>query len=115
MSQIEANEQARRNYALEAFTLGEENFLQIRCGGEVIATVTAPAGPSVPTEFVVFNGNGMTEDDEEDPKLVVKRFPTRGDSNAAWREAARFGYQHALAKMMTQDVREEREAYGLVA
>lgn len=115
MSQTEANEQTRRNYALEAFTLGEENFLQIRCGGEIFATVTAPSGAPVPTEFVVYNGTGLNDEDEEDAKLVVKRFPVRLDINDAWREAARFGYQHALAKMMTADVREEREAYGLAA
>ena len=46
---------------------------------------------------------------------AVKRFPTRGDTSSAWRDAARFGYLHALAKMMTQDARDEREAYGLVA
>lgn len=115
MSQIEANEQARRNYALEAYTLGEENFLQIRCGSVIMATVSAPSGPAVPEEFIIYNGTGLNDEDEEDAKLIVKRFPTRGDLNAAWRDATRYGYQHVLAKMMTADIREENEAYGLVA
>lgn len=115
MSQIEANEQARRNYALEAFTLGEENFLQIRCGEEILATVCAPAGAPVPTEFVVYNGTGLNDEDEEDAKLIAKRFPVRTSTNDAWREAAKFGYNHALAKMMIPDAREDREAYSFAA
>ena len=110
------NEIARRNYALTTQTFDSEHFLQISCGGEVLVTVCTPAGPSVPEEFIVHNGTGLDDQDEDLPvNQAVKRFPTRGDTSSAWRDAARFGYLHALAKMMTQDVRDEREAYGLVA
>ena len=106
MSNIQ-NEIERRNYALVSSTFDAEHFLQISCGGEVLVTVTAPAGPAVPETFCVFNGNGLTEEDEDMAEGdAVKRFAARGDVNDAWRQAARFGYQHALAKMMTADVRE---------
>lgn len=116
MSQIEANEQARRNYALEAFTLGEENFLQIRCGGEILTTVCAATGPAVPQFFIVHNGTGLDDDDNDLPTAkAIKIVAAEGDPAEAWRIAARYGYLHALGRMMTADQREERDLYGVAA
>lgn len=114
MSQQEANEQARRNYAIEAFTLGEEYFLQLHCGEDILATVSAD-NPEDPEEFVVYNGTGMTEEDEVDPESVSKRFPVAINPMDAWREAARYGYLHALSKMMVPDQRADREIYSFSA
>lgn len=111
MSHQEANEQARRNYAIEAFTLGEEYFLQLNCGEEILATVSADNSED-PAEFVVFNGTGMTDEDEEDPTSVSRRFPVSTNPMDAWREAARYGYLHALSKMMVPDQRADREIYS---
>jgi hypothetical protein len=110
------NEVARRNYAITTETFDCENMLQIKCGGEVLVTVTAPAGPPVAEVFAVYNGNGLDENDEDMAiSDAVKTFPVKGDVNDAWRQAARYGYLHALGVMMTRDAREEREAYEFAA
>lgn len=110
------NEVARRNYALTTQTFDCEFMLQIKCGGEILATVTQPAGPSVPEEFLVFNGDGLdAEDNDLTAADAVKVFKVKGEARDAWREAARYGYLHALSKMMVPDAREDREAYGMAA
>ena len=114
MTDTEATELARRNYAIEALTLGEENFLQIHCGDEILVTVSSPCGNEDPGEFIVYNGTGMNEDDEEDPRLIAKRFPVGDITAEAWREAARFGYLHALSKVMIPDARRDRESSDLL-
>ena len=107
------NEIARRNYALSVETFDCEHLLQISCGDELLVTVCQPIESDF---FAVFNGNGLDENDEDlGPKDAVKLFANKGDINEAWRQAARFGYLHALGKMMTADQRDERETYGLVA
>jgi len=110
------NEVARRNYALTTETHDCENMLQIKCGGEILVTVCQPAGPTVPTEFLVFNGDGLdAEDNDLTAADAVKVFPVRLDVNDAWRQAARFGYLHALARMMTADIRQEVEDMEMIA
>jgi hypothetical protein len=108
------NEIARRNYALTAQTFDCEHLLQISCGDEILVTVNRPVETNM---FAVFNGNGLDEEENDLPidnavKLIAF---TSADENDAWRQIARFGYLHALGKMMTADQREERETYGLVA
>jgi hypothetical protein len=107
------NEIARRNYALTTATFDCEHLIQIYCGDEVLVTVCQPIESDF---FAVFNGNGLdSEDNDLTNSDAVKLFAMKGDENGAWRQAARFGYLHALGKMMTADEREERETYGLVA
>lgn len=107
---------ARRNYALTVNTFDVENFLQISCGDEILVTVCAPAGPSIPNQFVVFNGTGLDEDDNDlDISEAAKVFKVKTCVGDAWREAARHGYLHALSKLMIPDSREDREAYDFAA
>jgi len=103
---------ARRNYALTTQTFDCENMLQISCGGEILVTVCEPVDSDF---FAVFNGNGLDEEDGDLPISEAVKLFARGNEKEAWRQAARFGYLHALGKMMTQDAREDREAYGMVA
>jgi len=104
------NDLARQNYALTAETFDVEHFLQISCGDEVLVTVCAPAGPTESDFFVVFNGTGLDDDDNDlTEKDAVKLF-ARGHETEAWRQAARFGYLHALGKLMIQDKRDEEDA-----
>ena len=96
----------RRNYALTTETLDMENFLQISCAGETLATVCSPQGRG--EFFAVFNGNGLDDEDNDlHEKDAVKLFSTAADDADAWRQAVRYGYLHALGKMMTADKREE--------
>jgi hypothetical protein len=112
MSDIDANERARQFYAVEAHTFDEDYFLQIHCGDEVLVTVSAVPNPESPEEFVVYNGIGLDDNDEEDQNAVAKRFDVDINPMDAWREAARFGYIHALSKMMIPDRRNDREIFG---
>lgn len=114
MSQDDVNEQTRNNYAIEAYTMGEDHLLKLFCGGECIVTICTPAEPHI-SQFIVYNQDGLDEDDVEDPNLVVKRFPVRTSVNDAWREAVRFGYAHALSRMMVVDKRRDRELEELAA
>lgn len=106
------DEIARRNYALTTETFDCEHMLQIKCGGEVLVTVCEPVDSDF---FAVFNGNGLNGDDEDLPIDQAVKLFSRGNEKEAWRQAARFGYLHALGKMMTHDTREDREVYGMVA
>ena len=105
-----ANENARRNYSLHTDTFDCEHMLQISCGGEILVTICQPAGPSIAQAFLVFNGNGLDEEEADlGPEDAVKIFKVEDeDVNGAWREAVKFGYGHALAKMMCADAKAER-------
>jgi hypothetical protein len=112
MSDIDTNERARQFYALEAHTFDEDYFLQIHCGENVLVTVSASPSPDSPDEFVVYNGIGLDDNDEEDLNAVAKRFVVDINPMDAWREAVRFSYLHALSKMMLPDQRSDREIFG---
>lgn len=105
-----ANENARRNYSLHTDTFDAEHMLQISCGGEILVTICQPAGPSIAEVFYVFNGTGLADDDTDlGAEDAVKIFKVEDeDVNSAWREAVKFGYGHALAKMMCADAKAER-------
>jgi hypothetical protein len=111
---LDTNEVARRNYALEAQTMGEEFFLQISCGGEVLVTVSAPADPIV-EKFCVYNGLGLNENDEEDASSIVKCVEVQFSEAKAWREAVKFAYSHALAVLFNQDAQADRIIFGVAA
>jgi len=102
------DEIARRNYALTTATFDCEHLVQISCGGEILATVCNPNGH--PDYFAVFNGNGLDDEDNDlGHEHAIKLFDTL-DEQDAWRQAVRYGYLHALGKMMTADKRLEDEA-----
>lgn len=102
---------ARRNYALTAETFDCDYLLRISCGDEVVVTVEGMGDPDDPEEFRVYNGTGLDDQDLEDINQIVNVFQVGDSVSASWREAARWAYVHALGKLMTQDAREEKQAY----
>lgn len=111
MADLEANELARRNYAIHAETFGEEFYLQISCGDEILTTISAGPYQVEPTEFVVYNGTGLDENDEDDPSSIVRRFAIDNEPMDTWREASRYCYLHALSRMMVPDQRNARATF----
>ena len=106
---------ARRNYALTAETFDCEHFLRISCADEALATVTQGIGKYV-NFFLVFNEDGLDEFDADlDANMAVKRIEIHECVNEAWREAARFGYLHALSKLMVPDQRADRQLFPMSA
>jgi hypothetical protein len=113
---MSGTEFARSNYALTADTQETEHFLQLSCDGQVLVTVTRDYDEGEAHTFLVFNGDGLDEDGGDlTADHAVRMFPVKLVLGDAWREAVRFAYLHALAKMMIADARDERDGYGLAA
>lgn len=108
---------ARTNYALTTETFDMDHYLQISCGGTILATVMH--SNTQENMFLVFNGDGLNEDEDDsemsDDQAVKQIAFTSNRINDAWREIARFGYLHALGKMMIEDARNERDEFSFAA
>lgn len=81
------------------FVEGVDFHLQIRLGNVVLATVCEPCGPGFQSEFCVWDGDGLDEDDEETTPL--KRFYTSHtlNVNKMWKEAVAYAYAYAGIQM----------------
>ena len=109
------HDNARRNYALTVETFDCDNFLRISCAGELLVTVTRGVGDAE-DHFLVFNGDGLDEEgDDLEASKAAKRFQIHECVNEAWREASRYGYLHALSKMMVPDQRVDRQLFPVLA
>jgi hypothetical protein len=94
--------------ALSTRTFDAEHLIQILApNDEVLITIGTPAGPGgPPTEFCIWQGDGIAEDGGEDEPVC--RITAQGSKvglghdnwNAAWLKAVREGYNMALNRLI---------------